>query len=77
MDTTNRSALVITALAAGVLAVFYGGGTFFGSVIRGGMMDGADTGEVDWIWSAALLAAVMGAVLFFLVFGRKQPKEPE
>jgi hypothetical protein len=75
MDTTNRSALIVTAIAVGVLTLFYGGGTMVGSVIKNGMMDGASSGEVSWIWTSALLAAVMGAVLFFLVFGSKQPKE--
>jgi hypothetical protein len=75
MDTTNRVALIIATIAVGVLMLLYGGGTTVGSMMRHGMMDGAGSGEVSWMWTSALLVSVMGAVLVFLVIGRRLPKE--
>jgi glucose-6-phosphate-specific signal transduction histidine kinase len=77
MDTTNRSALIIAAIPIVVLALFYGGGTVLGSVIQGGMMNGAQTGEFSWSWTSPLLVAVAGVVLFFLVFGKREPREQD
>ena len=77
MDTTSRSALIIAAIALAVLLLFYGGGTFVGSMIQDRMMDGASSGETSWTWTSGLLVTVMGAALFFLVFGKKQLKEQQ
>jgi hypothetical protein len=77
MDTASRSALIVTAVVAASLLLFFGGGTMTGTMMRNGMMESASAGGISWMWTSALLAGVMGAVLFFLIFGRKQHDEQE
>jgi hypothetical protein len=71
MDATGTTALAITAILVAALLLFYGGGTMTGSMIRGGMMDGGGMGGISWAWTSVLIVGVMGAVLFFLIFGKK------
>ncbi len=77
MDTTSRSALIIAAVVAAALLLFFGGGTMTGTMMRNGMMESGSAGGISWAWTSALLVGVMATVLFFLIFGKKQPKEEE
>ena len=70
MDATGNPALAIAAAVTVSLLLLFGPGTMTGPMIGGGMTDGTGIGGISWMWTSALLAGVMGVVLFFVIFRR-------
>lgn len=71
MDATRKTALIVAAAVAVSLLLLFGPGTMTGTMMSGGMMEGAGMGGISWAWTSALLVGAMGVVLFFVIFRKK------
>ncbi len=71
MEATNKTSLVIAFVVAALLLFFFGGGMATGTMMSGGMMGSGSMGGISWMWLPTLLVAIIGAVLFSVIFGKK------
>ena len=71
MDAATKSALVIAFVVAALLLLLFGGGMMTGTTMSGGMMGSGSMGGISWMWLPTLLVAVLGVVLFSVIFGKK------
>jgi len=71
MDTSNRTALILSLVVATLLLLVLGGGMMTGTMMSGGMMGSGAMGGISWMWLPTLLVAVLAAVLFSVILGKK------
>ena len=71
MDTTTKTTLVIAFAIAIVLVLIFGGGTMTGGMMSGGMMGSGRMGGISWMWIPTLLTLGLGALLGWVIFGKK------
>lgn len=74
MNTTGRIVVVMAIVVAALLLLFFGGGMGSGSTMSGGMMGNGTMGgieEMGWMWLPSLLILGLGALLVWILFGKK------
>ncbi|HCA79598.1 MAG TPA: hypothetical protein DEP53_07685 [Bacteroidetes bacterium] len=72
MNTKPNTPLVIAFVVVIVLFLFFGGGAMTGGMMNGGMHGTGWMGERDWMWTPALLTLVLGVVLGWAIFKKKE-----
>ena len=72
MNATTRTALGIGFVVVVVLLLLFGGGTMTGAPMRGGMMGNGVMGGISWMWIPIVLVLGLGALLVWVMFGRKK-----
>ena len=72
MNATTRTALGIAFAVVVVLLLLFGGGTMTGATMRGGMMGNGAMNGISWMWIPAVLVLGLGALLVWVMFGRKK-----
>ena len=81
MNATTKTALVIAFAIVVVILLLFGGGAMTGVTLGGGMMGNGEMGNgemgigamsgISWMWISALLMLGLGAVLIWILFGKK------
>jgi len=72
MNTKPNTPLVIAFVVVIVLFLFFGGGAMTGGMMNGGVHGTGWMGERDWMWTPALLTLVLGVVLGWAIFKKKE-----
>ena len=72
MNATTRTALGIAFAVVVVLLLLFGGGTMTGATMRGGMMGNGAMGGISWMWIPTVLVLGLGALLVWIISGKKK-----
>ena len=71
MDDKNKTFLVVAFVVVVVLFLIFGGGMATGVNMGGGMVGGGTMGGFSWMWFPKLLFLGLGALLGWLIWGKK------
>jgi len=71
MDSTTKTTLCIAVGVVAFLLLLFGGRKVTRTTMSGGMMGSGSMGGISWMWLPTLLVAVLGVVLFSVIFGKK------
>lgn len=71
MNATTKTVLVIAFAIVVLLLLLFGGGAMTGATLSGGMMGNGAMGGISWMWIPILLMLGLGALLVWVISGRK------
>ena len=71
MNDWTKTGLAIAFAAASWLSMAFGGEDTTGTVIHGGMMEGAGMGEIGWMFLPSLLLGILGVALVAAILKKK------
>jgi hypothetical protein len=72
MNTKTNTPLVMAFVVVVVLFLLFGGGAMTSGMMNGGMHETGWMGERSWMWTPTLLTLVLGVVLGWVIFKKKE-----
>lgn len=72
MNTTPKTGLIVAFVLVIALVLLFGGGAMTGGTMSGGMMGSGRVGGISWMWIPTVLVLGLGALLAWVLFGKKE-----